>query len=285
MKHILFPVLMLLVSLTAFSQVEPILYYFDKDLKITPKSNAVFTGMGWLEDGHLKLRCFNNANKSVAFMAYFTDSTLSIFDGLFQLYYSNGDLLTDGNYVQGNQDGLWQKWDSFGNLTDSTWYQKGKKVIEATFTYHPNQNFESIVVDDRKNERLFTTYCDNSGMIVFEDTLDERAGPDSLFVIPEIEAAFPGGQAVWTTHLTKVAQKDKRALRRDRRSGTCHARFIVDKEGNVSNIKVLTMQGSALSKILVEAITGSPRWVPAMEEGRTVKSVKEIPVTYDPGFK
>ena len=94
----------------------------------------------------------------------------------------------------------------------------------------------------------------------------------------EIEAQFPGGAQAWQRYIQKaiMAQMDEFS---DADYGTCTIQFIVDKEGNVSNVKATTMAGSRLAEIAANAIRKGPKWTPAMQNGRSVNAYRIQPVT------
>jgi hypothetical protein len=281
MKSFLFFICLFFFALVVQSQDKPHVYYLNKDLAFTSKGAATFTGMGWEEDGHIKLRCFNNINKTVVFLAYCTDTTLSVFDGLFQGYFPNGDVENEGHYVNGKVNGLWRKWNYLHDLVDSTIYDHGTELLYAKMNYHFNRELEGLVLDDSKKGKIYTTYYNNAGDIIYNDSVVIAPTADSIFIKPSIPAGYPGGQPAWTSYMNRIAQKNRRAIRKDKTVGTCHIRFEVDKEGNISNINVLTMKGTAMSKIVSEAILSGPKWIPATEQGRKVKSLSEIPISYD----
>jgi protein TonB len=59
---------------------------------------------------------------------------------------------------------------------------------------------------------------------------------------------------------------------------TVVVRFIVDKEGNVSDVEAIS--GPApLQKEAVRVIRLSGKWEPAIQNGRKVKSYKKQPIT------
>ncbi len=101
-----------------------------------------------------------------------------------------------------------------------------------------------------------------------------------IFTEPEIEASFPGGQNAWLKYVFKQITGNMNELTSDNRPGTCRVRFIVDKEGKVSDINALNMKRSVLAKIAVKAIANGPKWIPAMQNGRPVKSYKEQSITF-----
>lgn len=103
---------------------------------------------------------------------------------------------------------------------------------------------------------------------------------DKIFTKVEIEAAFPGGEGAWTRYVTKEIQKNIDELTESGESGTCRVRFVVDKEGNVSDVEALTMKRTKLAEVAVNAIRKGPKWTPAQQNGRYVKAFREQPITF-----
>ena len=61
--------------------------------------------------------------------------------------------------------------------------------------------------------------------------------------------------------------------------GTCIVKFIVDINGNVSNVEATTMKGTTLAEIAINTIRKGPKWIPAMQNGRYVTAARLQPVT------
>jgi protein TonB len=94
----------------------------------------------------------------------------------------------------------------------------------------------------------------------------------------EVEASFPGGPAAWTKYITKQIMQSIDQLRK-KDYGTCIVKFIVGKNGYVSEVEATTMKKTRLAKIAVEAIENGPRWIPAQQNGRYVNAYRLQPVT------
>lgn len=103
---------------------------------------------------------------------------------------------------------------------------------------------------------------------------------DKVFTKVEIEASFPGGEGGWTRYVTKAIQASMDELQEAGESGTCRVRFIVSKDGSVSDVVATTMKGSKLAEIAVNAIRKGPKWTPAQQNGRYVNAYREQPVTF-----
>jgi protein TonB len=103
---------------------------------------------------------------------------------------------------------------------------------------------------------------------------------DKVFTKVEIEASFPGGDGAWTRYVTKAIQNNIDELTEAGVSGTCRVRFIVSKDGTVSNVEALTMKGTKLAEVAVNAIRKGPSWKPAQQNGRYVNAYREQPITF-----
>ena len=56
--------------------------------------------------------------------------------------------------------------------------------------------------------------------------------------------------------------------------------FVVDKYGNISEIKALTNHGYGMEKEVIRVIKLGPKWNPAIQDGRQVKAYRKQPVTF-----
>jgi len=62
---------------------------------------------------------------------------------------------------------------------------------------------------------------------------------------------------------------------------------VVDKEGNITDVKALTNNGYGMEEEVVRLIKKGPQWQPASQHGRMVKAYRKQPVTFmieDDGF-
>lgn len=103
---------------------------------------------------------------------------------------------------------------------------------------------------------------------------------DKVFTKVEIEATFPGGDGAWARYVKKAIESNIDELTDAGESGTCRVRFIVSKDGTVSDVQALTMKGSKLAEVAVNAIRKGPKWTPAQQNGRYVNAYREQPVTF-----
>jgi protein TonB len=104
---------------------------------------------------------------------------------------------------------------------------------------------------------------------------------NTIFTKVEIEAGFPGGDGAWKKFLERnlngQVPSDNGAP-----EGTYRVlvQFVVDKEGNVSDVKSLTSYGYGMEEEAVKAIKKGPKWTPAEQNGRKVKAYRTQPIVF-----
>jgi protein TonB len=101
---------------------------------------------------------------------------------------------------------------------------------------------------------------------------------DKTFTKVEIESEYPGGTAAWQRYLLKTLHYPDEAVNNEIQ-GDIMVRFIVDKEGNVSDVEAIAGPNE-LRDEAVRVIKKSGKWTPAIQNGRQVKSYKQQPIKF-----
>ncbi len=118
----------------------------------------------------------------------------------------------------------------------------------------------------------------DNGKGVVEAPKKEEEDWDKTFTKVEIESDYPGGQGAWIRYLNKTLVYPQDAQDNEIQ-GTVVVQFIVDKEGNVSDVEAISgpneLRGEA-----ARVIKKSGKWTPAVQNGRQVKSYKKQPITF-----
>ncbi|HWB92936.1 MAG TPA: TonB family protein [Puia sp.] len=100
------------------------------------------------------------------------------------------------------------------------------------------------------------------------------------FTKVEIESKYPGGPAAWLRFLNKNLNFPEEAIEQGL-NGTVVVRFIVDKDGTVSDVEAISgPETGGIREEVVRVIKKSGKWTPAVQNGRYVKSYKQQPVTF-----
>jgi protein TonB len=116
---------------------------------------------------------------------------------------------------------------------------------------------------------------DNKGVV---EAPKDNTDYDKTFTKVEIESEFPGGAAAWTRFLIKNLHYPEEAQNNEIQ-GDVIVQFIVDKEGNVSEVEAISGPNE-LREEAVRVIKKSGKWTPAVQNGRQVKSYKKQPIKF-----
>jgi len=128
-----------------------------------------------------------------------------------------------------------------------------------------------------KDEGITAPPVDDGKGVVEAPKKDEE-DYDKTFTKVEIESEFPGGSAAWMRYLNKNFRYPQDAIDNEIQ-GTVVVQFIVDKEGNVSDVEAVSGP-SELRDEAVRVIKKSGKWTPAIQNGRQVKSYKKQPIVF-----
>jgi protein TonB len=123
----------------------------------------------------------------------------------------------------------------------------------------------------------------DQGKGVVEAPKKDEEDYDKTFTKVEIESSYPGGVDQWARYLGKTLHYPDEAINNEIQ-GTVVVQFIVDKEGNVSDVQAVSgPTDGGLRDEAVRVIKKSGKWNPAVQNGRQVKSYKKQPVVFKLG--
>ncbi|MDI9364079.1 MAG: energy transducer TonB [Flavobacterium sp.] len=102
-----------------------------------------------------------------------------------------------------------------------------------------------------------------------------------IFKTVEIPAQFPGGFEAWKKYLERNLNASLPA-ENGAQSGkyTVMVSFVVDKEGNISDVKAENAPGFGTEAEAIKIITKGPKWQPAIQNGRKVAYRARQQVTF-----
>ena len=97
----------------------------------------------------------------------------------------------------------------------------------------------------------------------------------SVEVLPE----FEGGMAGWSEYLSKTLKYPDEA-KKNQIQGRVTMSFIVQKEGSLTDIKVLRGIGSGADEEAIRVLNESPKWKPGIQNGKTVNVAYVMPIFF-----
>lgn len=97
----------------------------------------------------------------------------------------------------------------------------------------------------------------------------------------EVEAQFPGGPKAWENFLRRNLDANV-PVDNGAPGGryTVYIQFVVDKEGNVSDLKPITSHGFGMEQEAMRVLKKATKWTPANQNGRAVKAYRKQPITF-----
>ncbi|WOK07391.1 TonB family protein [Imperialibacter roseus] len=100
-----------------------------------------------------------------------------------------------------------------------------------------------------------------------------------IFTVVEELPAFPGGMnnlyKYFSTNLTYPPQAKAAGT-----EGKVFVEFVVNKNGTVSDAKVIKGIGSGCDEEAIRVVTSSPEWTPALQRGKKVRTRMILPVFF-----
>lgn len=293
-KHFFFVcILCCMLPCICIAQSYKFIYYFDDHLDHSNANKATIIAKGFIEKaGLFQLDYFSKKDNFLFMSAHFTDSSLNVMQGPFKEFSQNGKVKKQGNYFQDQKEGGWQTYDSSGLRTDSVFYKNDKRLSFASFSFFKNGNLSYASFTDSLADTLKTiSYNDKQervGEVFFKGNngISKRydAGntiTDVLTTREEREAEFPGGAAGWINyligHLNASVPVDKGA---PKGKYQVMIKFIVSKEGKLSDVIAETNHGYGMEKEVIRIIKAGPAWIPAIQYGRKVNAYRRQPVTF-----
>lgn len=140
----------------------------------------------------------------------------------------------------------------------------------------------NINQEGAKDEGVIAPPVSESGKGVVEGPArrQDDVDYDKTFVKVEIESEYPGGMPAWLRYLNKNFRYPDEGLNNEI-EGTVMVQFIVDKDGNVSDVQAVSgPEQGGLREEAVRVIKRSGVWIPAVQNGRKVRSYKRQPVIF-----
>ncbi len=190
--------------------------------------------------------------------SFYVDGELN---GLYKSYLKNGNLKIECTYDLGKVEGDYKTYDSLGVLSQIIKYEKGEKVKTINFkegkevsVFTPDENEIYIVIEKMAyfkgncsglSEEAFSS-CNTSAMYKYVGT---------NLKYPLIAAKFNV-------------------------SGRIFVNFVIEKDGSISNVKLLTTLCQSLDDETLRMFKTMPKWEPGIQNGKPVRVHYNMPIVF-----
>jgi len=145
----------------------------------------------------------------------------------------------------------------------------------------PDEKIEEI----KENQVISTKTVESENVVApVESTIGEQPKEDDenkIFTKVEVDAAYLGGESAWRRYLSNNLDAGVPGNEgAPAGTYTVIVRFIVAKDGSVSDVVAETNHGFGMEQESVRAIKRSGKWTPAIQNGRNVTAYKRQPITW-----
>ena len=106
-----------------------------------------------------------------------------------------------------------------------------------------------------------------------------KAEENRVFEVVEQMPAFPGGDVALMRYLQENVHYPTIALENDVQ-GRVVVGFVVEKDGSITDVRVIKSQDPALDHEAVRVVKSMPRWTPGKIDGAAVRVEYQVPVVF-----
>lgn len=236
---------------TAWCEVAPCIY----------KGAALVDGRHWLMSLDEGTSCLIDEQGQVLFKGPYRFA-YPFCDGIWRV----------GIYDCANNNDILGYVDAYGQTTLS---RKELKEMERIMTEcEKKRNTPAVETTAREaDETIHTDTISTVGIASDEEEIDE------VFVIVENQPEFPGGDsALFVFICMNLSYPDQ--ARDNGLEGLVWVRFVVEKDGTISNVMLVRDIGGGCGQAAVEMVKSMPHWKPATQSGKPVNCEFILPVKF-----
>ncbi len=214
--------------------------------------------------------------------------------------------IIDGNFQDGKMEGVWTCSLSNGQLLYREVYKKNKfkdgiiivsekqKPLQQPFnnkfslSYKFQLTEQFVYRNSTKREHYpFLPFLPDPSKLHDANTEPKRdfikqdttTNDNVIFYVVEQPAEFPGGNRKLMEFITKNLTYPP-AAKNMGVEGKVFVKFIVDKDGSISNIEIVKGVNEDLDNEAIRLVKKFPKWSPGMQNGKAVKSQFVFPLYF-----
>jgi protein TonB len=101
----------------------------------------------------------------------------------------------------------------------------------------------------------------------------EKLDPNYIYEVTEELPEFPGGIEAFVKWFSEQVKPHEEI-------GRCVVQFIVEKDGSISNPKIIKSVTPKLDAEAIRLVKAMPKWMPGKEKGKPVRVKYSIPMTF-----
>ena len=111
---------------------------------------------------------------------------------------------------------------------------------------------------------------------VVETTTPEE---EKVYTWVQVKPSYPGGEEARLKWLRENLEYPQQAVA-DEIQGLVQVGFVVEKDGSITNVKVVQSAHSTLDREAVRLVKAMPKWIPGKQNGNTVRAYFTQPIRF-----
>lgn len=111
---------------------------------------------------------------------------------------------------------------------------------------------------------------------VVETTTPET---EKVYTWVQVKPSFPGGEEARLKWLRENLEYPQQAIT-DEIQGLVQVGFVVEKDGSITNVKVVQSAHSTLDREAIRLVKAMPKWIPGKQNGNTVRAYFTQPIRF-----
>lgn len=247
-----------------------------------------------LEDGRYVVKTYYPENKTITHLVTYKSKRFQIRHGLFQNRWDDGTLTNSGIYENNEKEGKWIE-----NTYETGFYERGLKQGEWEIYHHSDSTLsrkESYLNGElHGNLTVFDTLGNIEYRKVYEfGELISSTRQDTTVILNEELPRFPGCEDLGLEPEEFIKCSDKKLVeylsanikypRYSREAGIegqAIVQFVINKDGQVTDIKVLNGVSRDIKQEVIRLVSEMPKWKPGMQDGNPVKVLFTLPLRFN----
>lgn len=108
---------------------------------------------------------------------------------------------------------------------------------------------------------------------------EEESEEQQIFMVVDLMPEFPGGEANLNKYLAENIINPQMA-KENGIQGRVFVTFVVERDGSVTDVRVLRGIGGGCDEEAVRVVKGMPKWTPGKYGGEAVRVQYNLPVKF-----
>ena len=222
------------------------------------------------------------------------EKLLNVEFGRFEIYDDNGAPIRLKDTVIYNEDGTYFKFETSDDF-DPMNGEPRKKITVTSYNADgtPSNNFKLTEMEKHGDTvsydiapfSIYSEAFSDKIKITTEEDINikvKHQSNDTVYNIVEQMPEFPGGVNALISHVGHNIVYPAEAKEKEIQ-GRVFVGCVVEKDGSISNVKVLKGIGGGCDEEAVRVISSMPKWKPGKQKGKPVRVNYQIPIVFELG--